>query len=411
MAKTEHAVGAGMQKLARWLVLGLPVFLVLGPAPADIALSLVAIMFLVRSVLTDDWGWAGEPWVRICMIVWGWLLFVSLFAVDPLASFGVSVVWFRFFVFAAALQYWVMDEAWLKRCIAVMGVVVVLVALDAVIQYVRGVDIFGFPAPSPYRLTGPMRKMVVGMYLSKLMYLPLVAGLYWGLKSKDRVLFIGVILAAGLVMVAVVLSGERTATLLMMVGFAVVLISLRQIRRYLLMGGSVVVLLGGALILTAPNLIDRHITQTITTLKALPQSPYGQLWMNGLSIGLANPVFGVGLKNFRLVCDEEEAGAIPEENEDRCGTHTHNYYIEWFAETGLPGVFFFLLLAFGLIRAVLPALRQDIWWLGGGVAALLIHFWPFGSTGSFFNNWNSIVMWLPFGLTTAGLQMMGKLPR
>ncbi|RME45862.1 MAG: O-antigen ligase domain-containing protein [Chloroflexi bacterium] len=399
------------RKIARVLVLGMPVFLVLGAGAADTALSLVAILFLVHSLVRHDWSWLGEAWVRVCLLVWGWLFVASAFAVDPGASLGTAVTWFRFFVFAAALQFWVMDREWLILSIKFTGLVVILVAIDAVIQYFWGQDLFGMTPPNGTldRLTGPMRKMVVGMYVSKLMYLPLVAFLFWAVRKKRLSGILGVIVAFLVCATAVVLSGERTATVLMIVGLLVAALTLRPARRYLVIGSVATALLAGVLFMSLPNLVNRQLGQTLSTLHQLRASPYGQLWLGGISIGLRHPITGVGLKNFRLVCDDETQGALSEKDVWRCGTHPHNYYIQWFCETGIVGLMLFLLLMGTLVRTVWPTLSHENWWLGGIVATLAIHAWPLGSTGSFFNNWNSAILWFPFGLAVAGMRFIGPI--
>ena len=55
-----------------------------------------------------------------------------------------------------------------------------------------------------------------------------------------------------------------------------------------------------------------------------------------------NKYFGVGLKNFRYVCDEKFDTFT--QKKFLCSTHPHNLYLEILSETGLIGFVIFLVL-------------------------------------------------------------------
>ena len=61
------------------------------------------------------------------------------------------------------------------------------------------------------------------------------------------------------------------------------------------------------------------------------QSTYGLLARAAFEMGMNHPWHGVGLENFELLCPELTYQGVAFR-----GMHPHNYYMEWFAETGLP---------------------------------------------------------------------------
>ena len=103
-----------------------------------------------------------------------------------------------------------------------------------------------------------------------------------------------------------------------------------------------------------------------------------------------SPVFGIGPKNFRYVC---------EINNLNCSTHPHNYYLQLLLETGILG---FILLAafysFILFKIINSFLKKE-----NITQTVLIHqpylimLFPFMPTQSFFNNYNSCFLFLPIG--------------
>jgi O-antigen ligase len=114
-----------------------------------------------------------------------------------------------------------------------------------------------------------------------------------------------------------------------------------------------------------------------------------------------NPLFGQGVKMFRKLCSK------PEYNYDKnsCTTHPHNTYLEILAELGLVGfAFLFLLLCLickFFITVFLNKLTKVNYKINNTKLILMscffINLWPLMPTGRFFNNWLSIVYYLPVG--------------
>ena len=111
-------------------------------------------------------------------------------------------------------------------------------------------------------------------------------------------------------------------------------------------------------------------------------------------IFLDNKILGVGVKNFRKFCGNENYIS-----QFSCSTHPHNTYIQILAETGIIGFSFLAYIFFYFCKHVIKHLlfklnRQkyftdfEICILSG----LLIYLWPFVPTGNVFNNWLNIIM-------------------
>jgi hypothetical protein len=115
-------------------------------------------------------------------------------------------------------------------------------------------------------------------------------------------------------------------------------------------------------------------------------------------IFLDNPIFGVGIKNFRYECKKPQYKDIYS-----CTTHPHNTYMQLLAETGIIGFLFiftififlsykiFTIIFFGKIKIKLSNHYKCF------LLSVFINFWPLIPTGSFFNNWISISYFLSLG--------------
>ncbi|MCZ6745516.1 MAG: hypothetical protein O7D31_12695, partial [Alphaproteobacteria bacterium] len=73
-------IARALTPVARGLVLAIPALLVIGKAPPDIAASLVALAFLVRSAVVGDFSWARTPWIVAAFAVWIYLILASFAA-------------------------------------------------------------------------------------------------------------------------------------------------------------------------------------------------------------------------------------------------------------------------------------------------------------------------------------------
>ena len=119
-----------LERAATVLVLLLPVFLTHGRALADIDLSVLAALFVVRSARGGGWAWVGTAWFRIGIAWWVWLVVCSTPGVADRGhggwgSFGQAVATARFLVLAAALEWWVLAE---RRRVRRLGQVLAAVA-------------------------------------------------------------------------------------------------------------------------------------------------------------------------------------------------------------------------------------------------------------------------------------------
>jgi O-antigen ligase len=115
---------------------------------------------------------------------------------------------------------------------------------------------------------------------------------------------------------------------------------------------------------------------------------------------LDNKIVGVGVKNFRNLCDEPKYKS-PQKNS--CTTHPHNTYLQILTETGIIG---FLFLIFTLIYFCFHVIRHAVFKIKGKkyfndfeiclLSGLAIYLMPFVPTGNVFNNWVNITMILYF---------------
>lgn len=405
------ALAVGALQIASALTLALPLALIYARAFADVVVCLVASFFLLRSALMRDWSFLRRPWLRVALLFWGWLV-VCTIAFGSTHATLEALAAARLFVFAAALENWVLPEPPMRRRLLwVIALTAAWIALECWQQYILGRNIAGYPRWDDGALTGPFRKPRAGGTFLVLFFpavLPLVAQLLESGRSIARLG--GAVLLAGAA-ATMVLIGQRMPVLLMGLGLAVSGLFLRRVRlpiaAALLVAASVLALTP----VISPPTFHKLVLHFVEQMRDFATSNYGLLYVRGTILVQAHPWTGFGFDGFRENCadpayfrglpwlgvSDEASGELA-----GCNIHPHNYYMEAATSAGVPG----LLLFAALVATLLARL-----WPGSSPAPLRVAlfafaaamFWPFASTSELFTIENAgwLFLMLGWGLAEA----------
>lgn len=407
----------GFLEYLRWTglcsVCLLPIFLVVGSGPSDVAASLIALLFLVVVVTGQSTRVPKRFWFVSALVFWGFMLITApLAAVDPGNALSRASTFIRFPMFAAGLGLWLLaDPVWRKRYVLIMAIVLIGVAAFTLVEWYWVTQV-SESYSRPLRLYGPFDGRKVGIFLTKTMFPCLGLAAIWAAEGSPRRLWA---FGAGIVLLLLVifLSGERSALLLACLGLLIfaLAIQLPRIRRFMLCAAAGMAMALPAAYTMFPGKFERQVVSTAEALSGFQATAYGFLWRSGIEVGAVSPLVGVGGKNFRDVCPQIRPENIPLNGDYFpevlifCSTHPHNIYIEVFAEYGLIGSILFVVMLSGLAVAF-RGQRSDPIALGAGIGALII-VWPLVPHGSFFTNWNGIIFWSLIGLMLSRSRKQG----
>ena len=138
---------------------------------------------------------------------------------------------------------------------------------------------------------------------------------------------------------------------------------------------------------------------------------YYLMFRTAYSIFKDNFVLGTGIKSFKKLCKDERyyikknykafKGKPDDYYEgftgiDGCSTHPHNYYVQLLAETGF---FSFLIIAFCFFYYFLNFFKKNSLPKKIIYLSIVINLFPFLFSGSFFNNFISIMILLPIAFS------------
>lgn len=391
-----------LHRTAFFLLCLMPLFIAATRAGADIGGGLIAALFLLSSFLKKEWQWTKAIEIRVLGALWLFMMASSFFTpFSHKEAFITSLLWGRFVLLYAAARYWLLaDRRSLEIAGKIAALTLLLVALDAGWQYVTGTSLSGRPLFPGDRLTGPLHTANVGGFLLRI-GLP-VAGLELyrlAEAGKHRLMWLaGAAVIA--VMTIIILSGERSSALLMLVGIGAagftLFVSRPRLRLAVLLSGAGVVALLALLIATQPTVQERA-QAFIQQVGNFWHTPYGQMYLAAFDLGMAHPLTGIGAREFFPACNS----IMAMRGITYCDLHPHNIYMEWLAAGGIVGLALFALAMACFARQLAQAAEYSgaaialTAFAYGGYAALAF---PFTVTQSNFSNWAGILFWYSMAL-------------
>ena len=395
-----------------WIIILMPALLISGAFLSDLGLSLVAILFLINSIKNNLKKYYNNYYFKFFFIFCLILILSSLLSDNILISLKNSLFYFRFGIFSLCFWYLLEKNPFLLKYLFIsMLLCFSSLIVDGYIQFLFGKNLFGQALYNDYRVSSFFgSELILGSYMAR--FFPILFALFIFLdqsKKNKLILFfmtIVFILAEGLIFI----SGERLALFFMNLSAVFIILMIKEYKIYRLWTYILSLCLIIVLMSFFPNSKERFIDKTIYDFTRntddkvyIFSKPHNDMYITGYRIFLDNKFFGVGPRQFRNTCDQDKYNV----SEYSCETHPHNTYIELLSEAGILA---FLLVAGLFILICYLSIKHFVFklmWDKKGIindfevcllSAILISLWPFSPSGSFFNNWMSIVYYFPVGL-------------
>jgi O-antigen ligase len=335
----------------RWTPFVVLLFVALWPTvgPAEAVLSLGALtgmaLLAVRRFRGGTTLLSREAWALItALFLCYWLpeLFSAIDAVDTRRAWREVLLDLRYLPFLWLAAMAVATRRGRRIVYTGLGVIALLWALDAAMQAMTGWSIGG--ANSSDRLSGIFGadNLKLGLVLATLSPFALEA-------ANERFHAPGWIVAAGVLGVVILLAGSRASWIV----FALVLVlsGWRRIgRKRLALGMAAGALLASAVAISVSPQFQSRVERSLAVFSGdragLDEALSGRMSIWHASLGMidAHPVNGVGIRGFR---DAYASYAAPDDfwlaHGQHGALHAHQIVLEILSETGLVGLFFWLL--------------------------------------------------------------------
>lgn len=388
----------------------LPFFVITGPAIPDISISLLALYFIIISILEKNFTNYLKNYFCIFFLVFClYGLLRSLFSDFPLNSLTQegSAFYFRYLFFSLAVVMILKRNPKIYKSLLWISLIcAIIISVDGFYQFYKGVNILGFEKYGRGdRLTGFFNdEPIIGRYIAHL--IPIVVSLIYyvyGIKKKIVYLTILILIFSE---VFIFLSGERAAFFFIVFYNVLIFIFIPKVRIIRIIGIFISFLLIIFLADKSETVKSRMITETLgqiseTKLKFLPYSEHHeQHYVSSLKMFKDNILFGQGTNLYRYICSDERFIY-----KDRsCSSHPHNFYIQILAEQGIIGAIFissfYLWITFISLKIFINlSFKKKNYKLENPLFLIILitFWWPLIPHQSFYNNWNNILIFLPLG--------------
>ncbi len=424
------------EKFFSFLFLLIPLFLITGPAIPDVIItmgSLFGVFYLIY--LKEFKKLVIENFFKITIFFWLSLIFISFFSYNKPNSFQDSLIFIRFLLVPIFCYFlFFKDKKIFERSLLIIFILVVFVCLDTLYQFLNytskdgfGKDLLGFKSNWYGRLTGPFGdELIPGSYVSKLGLLGF-AFLISIKKFKNKLILQSIYLS--FILLVCYVSGERMAFATFGLSLSILFVFLNEFRKTIFLS----IIIGISLIFISiyfhPFYNDFKIVEStefhqgqkiekffrceddieqicskfinvqpsfFEVIKNFRTSAYGEIYTLSYNMFLDNPITGIGINNFKYLCNYNELYKKMMVNYD-CASHPHNIYIQWLAEGGIILLISFIIYLFFLVNFIIKNTGEKKYKIIS-LVVILSMFWPIMSTGSLIKNWYGVTTFFILGI-------------
>ncbi|MDA9816942.1 O-antigen ligase family protein [Alphaproteobacteria bacterium] len=389
------------------------VFWILGPFiylierdPADLWLTSIGIIFLVRCFKKNDWLWASQFWFKSALALWLFSLFSAVTGPDPLFTFQQGFVWIRFPIYAAAAQAWLAKDKDI-RIVMLLSILCAMILICFILIAENILEPKG-------KLMWPYGDAVPGSYLTKIslpLFCVLVAVSVRYINYLSLFSFIIVFFS----LIVSLMIGERINLIIRIcAGFLASILWKPNFKLIIIL--FLIISTGFSYtLLKRPDIKTHyfvHFIKYVPILNTSDDNSYWGAWRGGIQQGIQNPMKGIGPSGTRNSCKKLNDD-IPEwlPGKNYCGNHPHNFYIQLFAESGIIGLTLGALM-FGSIIITCFKARLDNKNCPMAATAFVTPFalfFPFQQFGSFFGQWGNLFIWFAIAFALSQYQSWDKL--
>jgi len=407
-------------QIPSFLTFAIPLLLITGPFLPDLAVSICALIFLINTFVNKLYNYYKNYYFFFFITFCIWIIFCSLLSKDIFLSFESSLFYFRFGLFVLSVCYLLNNKFNLIHNIFYLLLFCfIILVLDGFYQYFNNKNILGFPLIDNRISSFFDDEWILGSYLSRF-YPVLFAFFVIKNEKKNNYFFIFLI---GLILIGaeiiIFLSGERASFFFLNMGAIYLILQMKSYKFFRLLILAISILLMVFISIYSPEYKQRMVDVTTKQLKKTIEpskneieifsSQHQVVYEAAYKIFLDNKLTGIGPKNFRVVCKEPKYFRLDAKTtnifKSSCETHPHNTYLQLLTETGIIGfVFLFSLLLIIIYVSIKHFFYKHIKknYIFSDyqlclIVAIFISIWPIIPTGSFFNNWLSIVYYYPVG--------------
>ena len=388
------------------LFLTFPITFLLGNLLINLIIFSISLIFII-SIIFKKINFDLNNKIFVLLIFFFISLLINLiFSDNYLLSYAriIKIFFIIFFIFAFKYILNNINNYQENLIYKFWSIIFTIVSIDLIIEFFTGSNLFGLTATMPgYRLgsfTG--KESVIGNYF----YGFVLIFLSYFYKNNPNKKFSNFALALFLIIISF-LIGERSnfiKTLIIVISFSFFVYEIKL--KFKILSILVLFLIAVSFLNFNQKYKLRYFTQISKIFEKdgirqyLDSSQYGAHYKVATEIFKENPIFGVGIKNFRVESFKKKYDDLDHPfNEQRGNTHPHQIHYEFLSETGLFGYFSFLIfILFSIYYSIKSYLKTKNFYQFSGLLFVISCLLPLLPSGSFFSTYTSSIFWINYAL-------------
>ena len=386
-----------------------PLFLIIGTALSELAIILLCFYFISNFFFKKENIFKNKIFYFLIFIYLA-LIINLIFSLNISNSFLRNLFFIKYIIFILGTINFLSKKKYrMPLLFKIWSIILTIFALDMFIQFFLGKNLVGIESPLKFhRVSGFMGdELKAGSLLLGLSLIPACFLINDGKYKNVGFLMIILFLSA------IFISGDRSNFIKSLIVISSLSFFIKkELLKKLLMLFTLLITFIIIILSNFETLKDRYKNKIFSELasnnysliKFIDKTEYGKIYYTGIKLFQNNKFFGVGNKNFRLLCEEKFQKEFLEKNDIneekfRCNNHPHQIYIEILSEHGLFGFSTLVILLMFFVRDNLGFIfKKKNLLLSCLFLNILINFVPILPGGSFFTSFNSTIFWLNFSL-------------
>ena len=380
-----------------------PLAIVSGNFVINICFLIIGTIFFYKLVKKETFFFEYKNSFFLLLFFFISLLINLTFSNDIYLSHQRVIKFFFIIFFIISFKYLIINFSKnLEIIYKLWSIFFLIVIVDVLIEFFVGKNILGQSTMMPGRLgsfTG--QESVIGHFFFGFCLI-FLSFLYSRLK-KDS---FSLILASFLIIISFII-GERANFVKTFLAISIFVFFIYKIDYKFKILSIILIVFSSYLIMNFDATENPYKTRYVLQIKSLltpngltkylDNSEYGAHRNTAKEVFLDNPLFGVGIKNFRI---ESRNKKYNDEEKHMLGSnHPHELYYEFLSETGIFGFSCFLIFILSsIIFSIKNYLKKRNIYQLSGIIVVIISILPVLPIGSFFATYTSSIFWINYAI-------------
>ena len=397
----------------------MPVFLMIGTAISELAVITLCFIFLYNFFYKKENIFKNNLFYFLIIIYFS-LLINLVYSVNIGNSILRNIFFIKYIVFCLGSVNFLSKKGYRIFFVFKFWLIIMTIfSLDLFIQFFFGKNIIGLESPLKFhRVSGFMNEELKAGSLTLSIALITTGFMINNTKYKNLGLTFLIFFLS-----TIFITGDRSNFIKSLLVVFSLLFIFKEIylKKMILLLIVLTFFIGSILtnnevykVRYSNNLFGALKKNNYNLITYVNSTEYGKLYYTGYKLFTDNKIFGVGNKNFRMLCNENFREKLikkidVKKKNIRCNTHPHQIYIEIIAEHGLFGLLILLgmLLIFIISNFNFISKKNNLL-LGFQFLILMVTFLPILPGGSFFTSFNATLFWMNLGFFYAHKKILSN---